>query len=136
MRISFLPLVAALVGHLGGVAAAERPKNTTICDYYAEKTVGANTAENQRVLMHLILANALLGPYSKYSTVKVPNFPGSLVPTTFAGDYVDLRGYFNGGLASANTGLDHGVSVNFLDDGGLDAARQNKPGFGNKTSNQ
>ena len=136
MRISFLPLVAALVGHLGGVAAAERPKNTTICDYYAEKTVGANTAGNQQLLMHLVLANALLGPYSKYSTVKVPNFPGSLVPTTFAGDYVDLNGYFNGGFASTNTGLGYGVSASFFDDGGLDATRQNKPGFGNTTSYQ
>jgi hypothetical protein len=114
----------------------ERPSNITRCDYYTEKTVGANTAANQQILMALVLHSALLGPFSTYNTVKVAGFSGCLVPTTFDGDYVDLNGYFNGGFASSNTGSDHGVPVNFLDNGGLDAARQLKPGLGNTTSHQ
>ena len=140
MIVPRIPLFAVLLSHLGVVTASvstqERPENTTICDYYAEKTVGANTAENERLLMHLVLANALIGPYSKYSTIKVPSFVGSLTPTTFAGDYVDLNGYFNGGFASTNSGGSQGISVDFFDDGGLDATRQNKPGFGNQSSHQ
>jgi hypothetical protein len=140
MLVSFVPLFVALVANTGVVRASaptqERPENTTICDYYAERTVGANTADNERLLMHLILANALIGPYSKYSTVNVAGFTGSLTPTTFAGDYVDLNGYFNGGFASSNTGGSQGVSINFFDDGGIEAIRQNKPGLGNQSSYQ
>ncbi len=138
MMISPLaPLVAVLAVQFAAAAQAPpRPNGTSICDYYAEKSIGANTVENQHTLMALVLGNALLGPYSNYSTVKVANFTGALVPTTYAGEYVDLNGYFDGGFASANTGLDHGVAVNYFDDGGLNVTRQTKPGLGNTTSAQ
>jgi len=35
--------------------------------------------------------------------------------------------YFNGGLASTNTGGDTGTSVNFLDGGGAAPLKENKP---------
>ncbi|KAH8819334.1 hypothetical protein F5884DRAFT_864901 [Xylogone sp. PMI_703] len=122
--------------HSATVKAQERPNTTSPCDYYAEKIGGSNTAANQKLAMALVLHSALLGPYSKYNTVHVPNFTGALVPTTFTGEYVDLQGYFNGAFASTNTGKDHGEAVNFWDDGGMEVALQTKPGNGNPNAAQ
>ncbi|RFU27312.1 hypothetical protein B7463_g9032, partial [Scytalidium lignicola] len=132
-----LPVAILLaLWHSAMVNAQERPNTTTPCDYYAEKIGGSNTAANQQLAMALVLHSALLGPYSKYNTVTVSNFTGALVPTTFNGEYVDLRGYFNAAFASTNTGKDHGEAVNFWDDGGMEAALQTKPGNGNPNANQ
>ncbi|KAJ8121371.1 hypothetical protein ONZ43_g2158 [Nemania bipapillata] len=106
------------------------------CDFYTQKTIGDITPANQQLLMTLVLHSALLGPYSQYNTVPVDDFTGALYPREYQGSYVDLSVYFNGALASANTGKDTGEAVNFLDDGGLPLARQSKPGNGNTTSNQ
>ncbi|EOO01399.1 hypothetical protein UCRPA7_3108 [Phaeoacremonium minimum UCRPA7] len=116
--------------------AQERPNTTTPCDHYAEKTVGSNTAENERILVALVLHSALLGPIFKYNTVPVPGFTGALTDTTFHGEAVSLNGYFNGGFASANTGKDSGEAVNFFGAGGLDAARNLKPSNGDVASPQ
>ncbi|KAI1112674.1 hypothetical protein F5Y14DRAFT_442436 [Nemania sp. NC0429] len=118
------------------VAAADRPEDVTPCDFYTQKTIGDITPANQQLLMALVLHSALLGPYSKYNTVPVDDFTGALHPRQYQGSYVDLNVYFNGALASANTGKDQGEAVNFLDDGGLPLARQSKPGNGNIHSNQ
>jgi hypothetical protein len=118
------------------VLATNRPENVTVCDFYTEKTIGKITPANQQLLMTLVLHSALLGPYSKYNTVPVHDFTGALKPRQFQGMDVDLNPYFNGAFASTNTGKGHGVAVNFLDDGGLEAARQSKPGNGNTTSMQ
>lgn len=133
-----LPLAIwlALWHFSAGIMADGRPNTTTPCDYYAQKISGNNTAETQQLAMALVLHSALLGPYSKYNIVPVSNFIGALTPTTFKGQYVDLRGYFNGGFASANTGQTHGVAVNFWDDGGIAAALQTKPGNGNASAAQ
>lgn len=118
------------------VLAADRPENVTACDFYTKKTIGEITPANQQLLMALVLHSALLGPYSKYNTIHVDDFTGALLPRQFQGSYVDLRPYFNGAFASANTGKGSGEAVNFLDDGGLEAARQSKPGNGNISSMQ
>jgi hypothetical protein len=135
-NITCVVMAVLLLWHPQLAMAQDRPNTTTPCDYYAEKTVGANTAENQRILMSLVLHSALLGPWSKYNTVKVDKFTGALTPTVFAGEYVDLSGYFNGGFASTNSGGDKGVAVNFYDDGGLDAWKAGKPSNGNVNSAQ
>lgn len=44
--------------------------------------------------------------------------PGILAPGEIDGKKVNLAPYFNGGLASTNTGGKMGESVNFLDGGG------------------
>ncbi|KAJ4252721.1 hypothetical protein NW757_006160 [Fusarium falciforme] len=116
--------------------AQERPKTTTICDYYSNKTVGANTAENQRILVTLVLHSALLGPFSKYNTVPVDSFTGALTATTFRGQAVDLINYFDGSLESANTGKTTGEAVNFLGSGGVPVLRDLKPSNGNTKSPQ
>ncbi|EFX05774.1 hypothetical protein CMQ_3843 [Grosmannia clavigera kw1407] len=131
----FLSL-AVLMAQLLLAAAQDRPNTTTPCDFYTNKTVGENTADNERILMALVLHSALLGPFSKYNTISVAGFTGALTPTTYAGEDVDLNGYFDGAFASANTGGSSGAAVNFLDDGGLEAARNLKPGNGNTTSAQ
>ncbi len=66
-------------------ALALRPRATSPCDYYAQKTVGGNTAADQTTLMALVLHSALLGPFSKYNNVSVPNFVGALTPTMWGG---------------------------------------------------
>jgi hypothetical protein len=126
--------VAALLLTQSSSITAQRPNTTSICDYYAEHTVGSNTAENQRLLMALVLHTALLGAYSNYSTTQVSDQIGALTATTYQGGYVDLNGYFNGGFASANQGGDEGVAVNFFDDGGLDATRNNLPANGQSSA--
>lgn len=129
--------LAALMAQLLPAAALDRPNTTTPCDFYANQTVGDNTVESELILMALVLHSALLGPFSKYNTVPVSGFTGALVSTTtFLGEAVVLNGYFNGAFASANTGGSSGVAVNFFDDGGLEAARNLKPGNGNTTSAQ
>lgn len=118
------------------VSADGTPNGTTPCDYYTQKVIGDNTAANQRLLTALVLHSALFGAYSKYNTVPVPGLVGALTPSTYQDVYVDLNVYFNGALASTNTGKDVGEAVNFFDDGGKEAALQSKPGNGNTTSHQ
>lgn len=132
----FLPLAALFLSQLLPAMAQERPNTTTICDYYAEKTVGANTADNQRILMALVLHSALLGPFSNYSTVPVDGFTGALTATTFQDQAVDLIVYFNGATKSANTGKKTGEAINFFDAGGLGATRDLKPSNGDTNSAQ
>lgn len=86
--------------------------------------------------MALVLHSALLGSFSKYNTVPVPDFTGALISTTFHGEAVNLNGYFNGGFASANTGKNRGEAVDFFGAGGLDAARNLKPSNGDTNSAQ
>ncbi|KAI1151574.1 hypothetical protein F4825DRAFT_352687 [Nemania diffusa] len=136
MRLSALAAALLLCYEPQPVTAADRPENITACDFYTQKTIGDITPANQQLLMTLVLHSALLGPYSQYNTVPVDDFTGALYARQYQGSYVDLSVYFNGALASANTGKDQGEAVNFLDDGGLPLARQSKPGNGNTTSHQ
>jgi len=53
--------------------------------------------------------------------------PGILAAGTFNGNPVNLLPYFTGGLQSTNRGGSSGVSVNFLDGGGADPLKNNKP---------
>ncbi|KAI0468485.1 hypothetical protein F4859DRAFT_490521 [Xylaria cf. heliscus] len=136
MRFSALVGALLLLCEPSVVVAADRPENVTACDFYTQKTIGDITPANQKLLMTLVLHSALLGPYSQYNTVPVDDFTGALYPREYQGSYVDLNVYFNGALASANTGKDTGAAVNFLDDGGLPLARESKPGNGNTSSHQ
>jgi hypothetical protein len=59
--------------------------------------------------------------------------PGILAAGEYNGTAVDLLPYFNGGLASTNTGGDAGLSQNFLDDGGAAPLLMNKPANGTES---
>ncbi len=60
--------------------------------------------------------------------------PGILAAGTFNGNQVDLLPYFSGGLQSTNRGGSSGVSVNFLDGGGADPLKNNKPANSDSSS--
>jgi len=60
--------------------------------------------------------------------------PGILARGRYNGTDVNLLPYFNGGLASTNTGGSVGMSVNFLDDGGAAALMKNMPANGHSSA--
>jgi len=98
-----------------GLAAAARPTNTSICDYYTTAVLMNNTAANQYGLVQALVNTVVIGNYTK------PNVgimvPGILAKGTFNGTAVNLLPYFDGMLASSNRGGSSGVAVNFLDGG-------------------
>ncbi|KZZ95854.1 hypothetical protein AAL_04150 [Moelleriella libera RCEF 2490] len=118
---------------VGTVVNAQRPQNTSICDYYTTALLKNNTASNQATLLTLLVNTVVIGNYT------MPNVgvsvPGILAPGTSDNKSVNLAPYFNGMLASTNTGKDKGESVNFLDGGGADPLKMNKPANDN-TSKQ
>ncbi|KAF8848061.1 hypothetical protein BDZ45DRAFT_664989 [Acephala macrosclerotiorum] len=108
-----------------GSAVAQRPSNTSICDYYTTALLKNNTAANQKTLLTLVVNTAVIGNYTQ------PNVgvtvPGILAPGEVNGIAVNLLPYFNGDLASTNTGGSVGRSVNFLDGGGAAPLMKNLP---------
>ncbi|KAE8444099.1 hypothetical protein EG329_000881 [Mollisiaceae sp. DMI_Dod_QoI] len=100
-----------------GSAVAQRPTNTSICDYYTTALLKNNTAENQMTLLTLVVNTAVIGNYTQ-PNVGV-SVPGILAPGEVNGIAVNLLPYFDGGFASTNTGGSAGRSVNFLDGGGV-----------------
>ncbi|KAK9426345.1 putative Heme haloperoxidase family profile domain-containing protein [Seiridium unicorne] len=106
-------------------ASAQRPTNTSICDYYTTALLKENTADNQYTLLTLVVNTVVIGNYTQ------PNVgitvPGILAPATVNGTDVNLLPYFNGGLASSNRGGSKGVSINFLDGGGAEPLMKNMP---------
>jgi len=127
-------------GLLAGLAAAQRPSNTSICDYYTTALLTNNTAANQATILTLLVNTVVIGNYTK-PTIPGVTFPDVLVPgildpnATMNGTAVNLVPYFDGGLASSNRGGSSGVAVNFLDGGGAAPLMQNKPAD-NTSSNQ
>ncbi|KAK9437476.1 hypothetical protein VB005_08466 [Metarhizium brunneum] len=103
---------------------AQRPKDQSICDYYTTALLKTNNATNQATLLTLLVNTVVIGNYT------MPNHnavPGILAPGEIDGKKVNLAPYFNGGLASTNTGGKMGESVNFLDGGGAAPLKENKP---------
>lgn len=127
MLLKALVVAAAISG-----ASAQRPSNTSICDYYTTALLMNNTAENQLKLLTLVVNTAVIG---NYTTPNHNAVPGILTPGTVNGTEVSLAQYFNGSLASSNRGGSSGVSVNYLDDGGAAPLKKNKPAEGT-SSNQ
>ncbi|KAI0413530.1 hypothetical protein F5X98DRAFT_390717 [Xylaria grammica] len=111
---------------------AQRPSNISICDYYTTALLKDNTADNQATLLTLVVNTVVIGNYTQ-PNVGV-SVPGILAPGTYDGADVNLLPYFTGELASSNRGGDHGVSVNFLDDGGAEPLKNNKPANSDSSS--
>lgn len=130
MKFKLVPFVALV---LGGTALAQRPANTSICDYYTTALMKENNATNQLALLILIVNTAVIGNYSDVNVgVKVP---GILAPGMYNGTQVNLLPYFSGGLASTNNGGSVGVVQNFLDGGGAVPLTENMAANG-MNSNQ
>ncbi|KAG6013902.1 hypothetical protein E4U43_007066 [Claviceps pusilla] len=127
MRFSTLVLAAAT----GTVVHSQRPKDEPICDYYVKALLKNNTAENQATLLTLLVNTVVIGNYT------MPNVgiqvPGILAPGEIDGKKVNLAPYFTGALASTNTGGKTGASVNFLDGGGAEPLKNNKPANDNSS---
>ncbi|GAW20582.1 hypothetical protein ANO14919_100900 [Xylariales sp. No.14919] len=115
----------AVLAVVANTVLAQRPSNISICDYYTTALLKDNTADNQATLLALVVNTVVIGNYTQ-PNVGV-SVPGILAPGTYDGADVNLLPYFTGELASSNRGGDHGVSVNFLDDGGAEPLKNNKP---------
>ncbi|KAI0156345.1 hypothetical protein GGR57DRAFT_501410 [Xylariaceae sp. FL1272] len=113
------------LGAAASLVEAQRPDNTSICDYYTTALLKNNTAENQATLLTLVVNTVVIGNYT------MPNVgvsvPGILAAGKYNGTDVNLLPYFTGDLASSNRGGSSGVSINFLDDGGAKPLQNNKP---------
>ncbi|KAE8454179.1 hypothetical protein EG329_005104 [Mollisiaceae sp. DMI_Dod_QoI] len=129
MKLSHLSLVL-----LSPFALAQRPSNTTICDYYTGSVLGSNTAANQKLLMTLLINTVVLGNYTTPNTGVAVH--GIAAPGVYNGTDVNLLPYFTPELLSTNHGGDVGVGVAFLDDGGAGALLKNESSNGNTTSLQ
>lgn len=117
-------IIAAAAASISGVSA-QRPSDTSVCDYYTTALLKNNTAANQATLLTLVVNTVVIGNYTQ------PNVgiavPGILAKGTFNGEEVNLLPYFDGSLASSNRGGKTGVAVNFLDGGGAAPLKENKP---------
>lgn len=123
-----LPLLAIL-----GAALAQRPADTSICDFYAKALLKENNATTQAALLILVVNTAVIGNYSEVNVgIRVP---GILAPGMYNGTQVNLLPFFSGGLASTNNGGSSGEVQNFLDDGGAAPLMMNMPANG-MSSNQ
>lgn len=97
-------------------AAAQRPTNTSICDYYTSALLMDNTAENQYTLLKLVVNTVALG---NYTTPNMNAVPGILAAGTVNGTAVNIAPFFTG--MSGPTTNRNGTAtagVNFLDGGG------------------
>ena len=98
MHFRLFPLLAFL-----GAGLAQRPADTSICDYYTTTLLKDNNATNQVALLVLVVNTAVIGNYSEVNVgVKVP---GIFTPGIYNGTKVDLLPFFRGGLASTNDGV-------------------------------
>ena len=127
MRLSI-----AAVAFVASLATAQRPTNTSICDYYTTALLKENNATNQMTLLTLVVNTALIGNYTTPNVGVTVN--GILAKGMYNGTTINLVPYFDGSLNSTNRGSPS--FVNFLDDGGATPLMKNMPSNGNMTSNQ
>ncbi|GAM91249.1 hypothetical protein ANO11243_092960 [Dothideomycetidae sp. 11243] len=127
MKVSASLTLAAAAG----VATAQRPTNTSICDYYTTGVFMDNTGANQYKLVSAVVNRAVIG-----NKTANPMLTGIVGAGTYNGAQVNLAPYFTGALNSTNNGGMMGESVNFLDDGGATPIMNGMPSNGNMTSNQ
>lgn len=124
--------VASLFALLPVLATAQRPSNTSICDYYSMALFGSTNATSEYNLLVALVNRVVIGNTTNTTTnVKVP---GILAPGMYNGTMVNLLPYFDGSLKSTNrSGV--ATSVNFLDDGGAVPLTMGMPANGT-SSNQ
>jgi hypothetical protein len=95
IHVRLVPLLAFL-----GAEPAQRPADTSICDYYTIGLPKDNNATNQVALLVLVVNTAMIGNYSKVN-VRF-RVRGILTSGTYNATQVDLPPFFSGGLASTN----------------------------------
>ena len=107
----------ALLALFFGLSLAQRPANTSTCDYYAALRYGVSNNATQYQLVQDIVVLAFGGAFNLSD---VPSeITGILNPGNLNGLPVDLQPWFNGSNPSTNLN-NQAVAINWLDDGGLD----------------
>jgi hypothetical protein len=103
-----------------GLCLAQRPANTSTCDYYAQALYGANTNATQSQLIQHVVALAFGG---NCGISNMSAITGILNPGLFlfngANMSVDLRPWFDGSIDSTNLN-DVPTGVDWIDAGGVD----------------
>jgi hypothetical protein len=104
---------------------AQRPANTSICDYYTTALLQTNTPAAQFGVLSVLVNTVVIGNYTQ------PNVgihvPGILARGVFNGEAVNLLPFFSGCFNSSNRNGTP-VSRNFLDGGGAASLMQGLPG--------
>lgn len=77
-----------VVAALAGPAMAQRPSDTSICDYYTTALLKNNTAENQATVLTLLVNTAVIGNYTK-PVIDGITWPDVKVPGILANGSVD-----------------------------------------------
>jgi hypothetical protein len=113
--LSSMMLVAFAI--LFGLSLAQRPTNSSTCDYYAQSLYGANNGTTQFQLIQGIIALAFGGGFNLSNVSS--EITGIFNPGTFQNLTVDLRPWFNGSIDSTNLN-NQPVGINWLDGGGTD----------------
>lgn len=131
MYTKLFPFIPSLLALLS-LSTAQRPSDTSICDYYTTALLKENNGTTQAALVILVVNTAVVGNYSA-ANVGI-SVPGILAPGMYNGTSVNLLPYFDGGLASSNRGGSSGVSINFLDDGGATPLMANMPANGTNSN--
>jgi len=107
----------ALWALLFGLSLAQRPNNSSLCDYYAGKLYGDSNDVTQAKLIKSIVSLAFAGPGPGKVKDVGPDLTGILNPGSFRGQYIDLQGWFNGSKDSTNLN-NAPVGIDWLDGGG------------------
>ncbi|KAH9844973.1 hypothetical protein Tdes44962_MAKER06958 [Teratosphaeria destructans] len=100
-----------LLAAAAGLAVAQRPTNTSICDYYTTALFTDNTAKNQYALLTALVNRAGTGNQTTDTKVN-----GIVVPGEYNGSAVNLLPYFDAELKSTNRN-NMPACVNFVDGG-------------------
>lgn len=105
-----------LVALLAGLAMAQRPSGSSICDYYAEVRFGTNSSTTQYKLIEGIVAMAFGGGNATSNASS--SLTGILNPGKFNDIAVDLHPFFDGSIDSTNLN-NQPIGIDWLDGGGV-----------------
>ena len=122
------PVFLAGAGSVAMAAAATRPSDVSVCDYYSTALFNVSNATTQLTLITAVVNTAVIGNYTTPNLIAVPGILAA--DATYNGTKVNLLKYFDGSLFSTNTGGDHGATVSFLDGGGAKPLAESMPATG------
>lgn len=107
-------LVPLLLISLFALSTAQRPDNSSLCDYYAESLYVDNSNASQAKLIRSIVSLAFGGPKGLSNVAE--GLTGILHPGNFDGQAVNLQPCFDGTKDSTNLN-NAPVGINWLDGG-------------------
>lgn len=114
----FQSAMLLLLVSLFTLSLAQRPSNTSTCDFYAQSLYASDTSEAQYDLVQHIVALAFGGAPPNNATF-ASDLTGILLPGSFQDLLVKLQPWFNGSIDSTNLN-NQPVGIDWLDGVGLD----------------